>query len=346
MAKPPLVDETDRMVPGCLVRRDRRRRRPQHEVLRSRNDRVAGRFGSADRDERVLRTPGRAPRAIGGTSRAKSAMPVPRLAVEPARVAMSASPTRTGRTGAAGSAPTRWWSATSRSTSGTTSRAATPFFDAPDVFASFADGSSADDYYPQQRLFRAEPRTAPAVRAGERRRLRPLQVRPQHADRADLHPARLRRADFVCGLHHHLRRRRPAEIDDVKSGVEAINGGLGIAVTKSWGMIDNRTISAITPVDESHVRRPLHGLHRPDPGQELNAERAEAQGHGVRRGSHPAVHPGRPHLVAPALLRSARSRDGGVRRFHRDPQVGHAVLPRRQRRHRRRTGRRETRATS
>jgi 3-ketosteroid 9alpha-monooxygenase subunit A len=40
------------------------------------------------------------------------------------------------------------------------------------------------------------------------------------------------------------------KIEDVNSGVEAINGGLGIAVTKSWGMIDNRTISAITPVDE------------------------------------------------------------------------------------------------
>ncbi len=40
-------------------------------------------------------------------------------------------------------------------------------------------------------------------------------------------------------------------IDDVTSGVEAINGGLGVAVTKSWGMVDNRTISAITPVDES-----------------------------------------------------------------------------------------------
>lgn len=40
-------------------------------------------------------------------------------------------------------------------------------------------------------------------------------------------------------------------IEDINSGVEAINGGLGIAVTKSWGMIDNRTISAITPVDES-----------------------------------------------------------------------------------------------
>jgi hypothetical protein len=40
------------------------------------------------------------------------------------------------------------------------------------------------------------------------------------------------------------------KIEDVNSGVQAINGGLGIAVTKSWGMIDNRTISAITPVDE------------------------------------------------------------------------------------------------
>ena len=30
-----------------------------------------------------------------------------------------------------------------------------PFFDAPDVFAGFGDGSSAADYYPQQRLYRA-----------------------------------------------------------------------------------------------------------------------------------------------------------------------------------------------
>ncbi|MGZ8747957.1 MAG: Rieske 2Fe-2S domain-containing protein, partial [Mycobacterium sp.] len=29
-----------------------------------------------------------------------------------------------------------------------------PFFEAPDVFASFNDGSSADNYYPQQRLYR------------------------------------------------------------------------------------------------------------------------------------------------------------------------------------------------
>jgi phenylpropionate dioxygenase-like ring-hydroxylating dioxygenase large terminal subunit len=40
-------------------------------------------------------------------------------------------------------------------------------------------------------------------------------------------------------------------IDDVNSGVQAINGGLGVAVTKSWGMVDNRTISAITPIDDT-----------------------------------------------------------------------------------------------
>jgi hypothetical protein len=45
-------------------------------------------------------------------------------------------------------------------------------------------------------------------------------------------------------------------IEDIKSGVEAINGGLGVAVTKSWGMVDNRTITAVTPVDDntSNVR--------------------------------------------------------------------------------------------
>lgn len=38
--------------------------------------------------------------------------------------------------------------------------------------------------------------------------------------------------------------------EDMRSGVRAINGGLGVAVTKSWGMIDNRTVSAVTPVDD------------------------------------------------------------------------------------------------
>lgn len=39
----------------------------------------------------------------------------------------------------------------------------------------------------------------------------------------------------------------PAE--EINSGVQAINSGIGLACTKSWGMIDNRTLTAVTPVD-------------------------------------------------------------------------------------------------
>ena len=91
----------------------------------------------------------------GGTRRGRGpAVPVPRLAVESTRAATSASRTRTGPTAAAASAPIPvvernesvyiWHDVDGRE----------PFFDAPDVFASFADGSSAADYYPQQRLYR------------------------------------------------------------------------------------------------------------------------------------------------------------------------------------------------
>lgn len=40
-------------------------------------------------------------------------------------------------------------------------------------------------------------------------------------------------------------------IEDVDSGVEALNCGIGLAVTKSWGMVDNRTVLATTPVDDA-----------------------------------------------------------------------------------------------
>ncbi len=33
--------------------------------------------------------------------------------------------------------------------------------------------------------------------------------------------------------------------------MQAINSGIGVACTKSWGMIDNRTLTAVTPVDAS-----------------------------------------------------------------------------------------------
>jgi phenylpropionate dioxygenase-like ring-hydroxylating dioxygenase large terminal subunit len=126
-----------------------------------------------------------------------------------------------------------------------------PFFDAPDVFASFGDGSSAADYYPQQRL-----------------REQGLEMHPQYVLENGVDVAHFKyvhdtpispiftRHDFAGPISYvdftiTFEGDDGQKIEDVNSGVEAINGGLGIAVTKSWGMIDNRTISAITPVDES-----------------------------------------------------------------------------------------------
>ena len=125
-----------------------------------------------------------------------------------------------------------------------------PYFDAPDVFAAFEDGSSAADYYPQQRLYR------------EGLELHPQYVLENGVDFA--HFKYVHNTPIVPVFTRHdfggavsfvdftitFEGDGGQKIEDVKSGVEAINGGLGIAVTKSWGMVDNRTISAITPVDE------------------------------------------------------------------------------------------------
>ena len=125
-----------------------------------------------------------------------------------------------------------------------------PFFDVPDVFASFEDGSSLADYYPRQSLY--EPN---------------LELHPQYVLENGVDFAHFKfvhktpivpvftRHDFDQPVSYvdftiTFEGDENQSIDDVNSGVEAINGGLGIAVTKSSGMVDNRTISAITPVDE------------------------------------------------------------------------------------------------
>lgn len=125
-----------------------------------------------------------------------------------------------------------------------------PFFDAPDVFASFNDGSSVDDYYPQQRLFEQGHEMHPqyvlenGVDFAHFKYVHETPINPIFTRHDFAEPTSY--VDFTITFEGDDRQ----VIDDVKSGVEAINGGLGIAVTKSWGMIDNRTISAITPVDE------------------------------------------------------------------------------------------------
>lgn len=126
-----------------------------------------------------------------------------------------------------------------------------PFFEAPDVFASFADGSSAADYYPQQRLYRQALELHPqyvlenGVDFAHFKFVHQTPIVPVFTRHDFAEPVSY--VDFTITFEGD----DSQSIEDVRSGVEAINGGLGIAVTKSWGMIDNRTISAVTPVDES-----------------------------------------------------------------------------------------------
>jgi 3-ketosteroid 9alpha-monooxygenase subunit A len=153
-----------------------------------------------------------------------------------------------------------------------------PFFDAPDVFAGFGDGSSAADYYPQQRLYRAALELHPQYvlengvdfahfKYVHNTPIVPVFTRHDFGDPVSY-------VDFTITFEGD----DAQLIEDVNSGVQAINGGLGVAVTKSWGMVDNRTISAITPVDgsTSDVRFMVYIGRKPG-GDPERAERAQAK---------------------------------------------------------------------
>jgi 3-ketosteroid 9alpha-monooxygenase subunit A len=153
-----------------------------------------------------------------------------------------------------------------------------PYFDVPDVFASFSDGSSAADYYPQASVYREG-----------------LEMHPQYVLENGVDFAHFKfvhntpivpvftRHDFDGPVSYvdftiTFEGDEGQSIKDVRSGVEAINGGLGVAVTKSWGMVDNRTISAITPVDDStsDVRFMVYIGRRPGDGSPKAEARAQA----------------------------------------------------------------------
>lgn len=126
-----------------------------------------------------------------------------------------------------------------------------PYFEVPDVFASFDDGSSAADYYPQKTLYRAQLELHPqyvlenGVDFAHFKFVHQTPIVPVFTRHDFENPVSY--VDFTITFEGD----EGQSIDDVNSGVEAINSGLGVAVTKSWGMVDNRTISAITPVDEN-----------------------------------------------------------------------------------------------
>ncbi|HET7736486.1 MAG TPA: Rieske 2Fe-2S domain-containing protein [Nocardioidaceae bacterium] len=125
-----------------------------------------------------------------------------------------------------------------------------PYFDVPDVFTSWDDGVTAADYHESSLLFQ------------EKLELHPQYVLENGVDfahftyvhKVPIVPIFTRQefekpisyVDFTVSFDGSA-----TSADEVSSGVEAINCGLGLAVTKSWGMVDNRTATAVTPVDDS-----------------------------------------------------------------------------------------------
>ena len=152
-----------------------------------------------------------------------------------------------------------------------------PYVDVPDVFAGFGDGSSAADYYPQQRLFEQGHEMHPqyvlenGVDYAHFKYVHGTPINPVFTRHDFDRPVSY--VDFTITFDGDDQQ----SIQDVQSGVQAINGGLGIAVTKSWGMVDNRTISCITPVDERtcDVRFNVY-IGRP-PGGGTDPERARVK---------------------------------------------------------------------
>lgn len=166
-----------------------------------------------------------------------------------------------------------------------------PYFDPPDVFAGFDDRTAAD-YYPQQRLYRQALEMHPQYvlengvdfahfKYVHRTPIVPVFTRHDFAEPVSY-------VDFTITFEGD----DAQKIEDVNSGVEAINGGLGIAVTKSWGMIDNRTISAITPVDDatSDVRFMVYIGRTPDADSARAEARADEFGREVIRQFEQDIH--------------------------------------------------------
>ena len=160
-----------------------------------------------------------------------------------------------------------------------------PYFDVPDVFTSWDDGTRAEDYHP------CHPRT---TLVEERLHLHPQYVLENGVDFAHFEfvhkvpiiPVFTRQdfdepvsyVDFTIAFEGS-----PGSIEEVDSGVEAINGGLGVAVTRSHGMVDNRTATCVTPVDDEtcDVRFSVWIRRRPDLDRDESADRAAAHGRGV-----------------------------------------------------------------
>lgn len=157
-----------------------------------------------------------------------------------------------------------------------------PYFDVPDVFTGWDDGATADQYHRASTLYR------------ERLELHPQYVLENGVDfahfkyvhKVPIVPIFTRQefeeplsfVDFTISFDDSVK-----DADDINSGVHAINAGIGVAVTKSWGMVDNRTATAVTPVDDStcDVRFSVWIARRPGTDEEASRAHAERAAQGV-----------------------------------------------------------------
>jgi len=153
-----------------------------------------------------------------------------------------------------------------------------PYFDVPDIFTSWDDDAAAGDYHPGGTLFQAQLELHPqyvmenGVDFAHFKYVHKVPIVPIFTRQDFEEPVSY--VDFTITFDDSV-----TDADDINSGVHAINAGLGLAVTKSWGMIDNRTASAVTPVDEDtcDVRFTVWIGKETAPSREL----AEKHGQGV-----------------------------------------------------------------
>lgn len=133
-----------------------------------------------------------------------------------------------------------------------------PHFDVPDVFTGF-DSDTADAgphaYYPlspHARLVDTDLELHPqyvlenGVDFAHFKYVHQVPIVPRFTRQEFEDPIAF--VDFTITFDE---RDAGGSIEDIDSGVEALNCGIGLAVTKSWGMIDNRTVLATTPVDDA-----------------------------------------------------------------------------------------------
>jgi len=126
-----------------------------------------------------------------------------------------------------------------------------PYFDVPDMFADFDDDQTAADYYPP----------VPAATLFRSR----LEMHPQYVLENGVDFAHFKfvhktpfmpeftRHDFsgpISFVDFTIAFDEGATLESTSSRVESINAGLGCSLTKSFGILDNRTMPAITPVDD------------------------------------------------------------------------------------------------